>query len=45
MPEAHCAEMECVFVALPRYPGARVGRFAACSRTSVFVAALALDEV
>jgi hypothetical protein len=45
MPEAHCAEMECVFVALPRYPGARVGRFAACSRTSVFVAALVLDEV
>jgi hypothetical protein len=44
-PEDHCGDMECVFVALRRYPGARVGRFAACSRTSVFVAALALDEV
>ena len=37
--------MECVFVALPRYPGARVGRSAACSRTSEFACVLALDEV
>ena len=44
-PEAHCAEMECVFVALPRYPGERAGRSAACSRTSEFACVLALDEV
>ena len=44
-PEDHCGDMECVFVALPRYPGARAGRFAACSRSSVFVAVLVLDVV
>ena len=33
-PDAHCGDMECVFVALPRYPGARGGRSAAYSRTS-----------
>jgi len=37
--------MECVFVALPRYPGERAGRSAACSRTSEFACVLALDEV
>jgi len=37
--------MECVFVALPRYPGERVGRSAACSRTSESACVLALDEV
>ena len=39
-PEAHSGDIECVFVALPRYPGARAGRFAACSRASVLVAAV-----
>ena len=33
-----------MFVALPRYPGARAGRFAACSRASVLVAAVAADN-
>ena len=44
-PDAHCGDMECVFVALPRYPGERVGRSAACSRTSESACVLALDEV
>ena len=37
--------MECVFVALPRYPGERACRSAACSRTSESACVLALDEV
>ena len=32
-------------MALPRYPGARAGRFAACSRASVLVAAVAADGI
>ena len=37
--------MECVFVALPRYPGQRGGSPSAYSRTSEFACVLALDEV
>ena len=37
--------MECVFVALPRYPGQRGGSPSAYSRTSESACVLALDEV
>ena len=37
--------MECVFVALPRYPGQRGGSPSAYSRTSELTCVLALDEV
>ena len=43
-PDAHCGDMECVFVALPRYPGARGGRSAAYSRTSESACAAERDE-
>lgn len=39
-PDAHRGDIECVFVAAPRYPGERADRFAACSRAPVLVAAV-----